>query len=124
MSESLLVKTSAKFRVFAKLCLRGCTLKLQKWRLEGGIEPLRVSPPTGLKPAHRTTEDHLGEISPIFSLYKVNYDLFNFNKHLWRLEKKDKTEIKVKITLNLALRESLKPEVDWKLHKDVAVNPP
>ena len=30
-------------------------------RPEGGIEPLRLSSATGLKPALRTTEDHQGE---------------------------------------------------------------
>ena len=30
-----------------------------KLRPEGGIEPLRLSTSTGLKPAPRTTEDHL-----------------------------------------------------------------
>ena len=45
---------------------------LKIWRLEGGIEPLRVSPPTGLKPAHRTTEAHLGDTNFIFALYKAN----------------------------------------------------
>ena len=63
-----------------------------KKRLEGGIEPLRVSPPTGLKPAHRTTEDHLGEKSTNFSLYKGKNDFFNLNKHLWRVEKGDENE--------------------------------
>ena len=51
-------------------------------------------------------------------IYSISRNIYG----AWR--KKDKTEIKVKITLNLARRESLKPEVDWKLHKDVAVNPP
>ena len=44
---------------------------LPKRRLEGGIEPLRVSPPTGLKPAHRTTEDHLGGGDPWSTIYKA-----------------------------------------------------
>ena len=36
------------------------TLNLEKkLRPEGGIEPLRLSTPTGLKPATRTTEYHL-----------------------------------------------------------------
>ena len=56
-----------------------CTVMLHKnRRLEGGIEPLRVSPPTGLKPAHRTTEAHLGVLSLNFALYKDKLDLFNF----------------------------------------------
>ena len=32
---------------------------MQKNRLEGGVKPLRLSTPTGLKPVHQTTEDHL-----------------------------------------------------------------
>ena len=48
------------------------------WRLEGGIEPLRVSPPTGLKPAHRTTEDHLGGGNSHPGLYILKCDLFQF----------------------------------------------
>ena len=47
---------------------------LKKWRLEGGIEPLRVSPPTGLKPAHRTTEAHLGGGNSDSGLYILNCD--------------------------------------------------
>lgn len=35
--------------------------KWEKYRLKGGIEPLRLSSATGLKPALRTTEDHQGE---------------------------------------------------------------
>ena len=31
----------------------------KNYRPEGGIEPLRLSTPTGLKPATRTTECHL-----------------------------------------------------------------
>ena len=36
-------------------------MKWKKYRLKGGIEPLRLSSATGLKPALRTTEDHQGE---------------------------------------------------------------
>lgn len=65
-----------KSKCLYKFCIKSnCLSFLQRkkiWRLEGGIEPLRVSPPTGLKPAHRTTEAHLGNENIIFALYKAN----------------------------------------------------
>ena len=41
-------------------------------RPEGGIEPLRPSTPTGLKPATRTTECHLDDMEGKTGLPKVN----------------------------------------------------
>ena len=51
------------FRLF-QTTLRGFRkyiIEWKKYRLKGGIEPLRLSSATGLKPALRTTEDHQGE---------------------------------------------------------------
>ena len=50
--------------LFFQTTLRGFRkykTKWEKYRLKGGIEPLRLSSATGLKPALRTTEDHQGE---------------------------------------------------------------
>ena len=68
----------------------------KKYRPEGGIEPLCLSAPTGLKPAPQTTEDHLdrvwGRLGEVYSyglivlaagnhinkqyLLKLNVDIF------------------------------------------------
>ena len=47
-------------------------------RPEGGIEPLRLSAPTGLKPATRTTECHLDNYLTIFVHFEFLAD-FNLS---------------------------------------------
>ena len=44
-------------------------LNTETWRPVGGIEPLRLSSSTGLKPALRTTEDQLGALVKWINLY-------------------------------------------------------